>query len=354
MASTQPFSDKEMSRLSNAQTAKSGSAEDQFFQECIELVRIWLQTRNKRGDAAPPDTQAILFIFSEAPKVDYGFDENTVSKQQQIRKKQGTLGEGIVVCNQNFKVMLKVHDNLTIDDAYNFAENHLFSITSFAIAKVGQYAIQIHRKGQDLDEWLDDPEEISINIEEINLTPVVIANDLQRFHDSYLRTSQARAARHMWVLPPNELQYRLGPHPEQHIQSFLLSHLDGLYGRSSVFVNEEIINPGGRSDIIIERPGQSISKKVNTIIELKVLAPTKSSTANKNWAISGIDQADSYRNHDTDAAFACLFDAQRQKMAIPEITPYAQSKNVLIKQYLMDVPENAKKATTSKKSNCEK
>ncbi|MBM2884390.1 hypothetical protein JFK97_08315 [Chromobacterium phragmitis] len=352
MAIQQLFTDNELSRLNEVQAAKSGSAEDQFIQECIELVRDWLSTRQRRNDPPPPDDQAILFVFAEAPLIDFGFDNNAVSEPRKIWKKQGTLGQGIAVCNQNFKIMLKVCENLTIEQAYTFAENQLSTSSSFTIAKVGQHKLQIHRAGQDLEDWLGDPEEIPINIEEILLTPDVIAQDLERFHHRYLSTPLARAARNMWVLPKGQTQYRLGERPEEHIQSFLLSHLEGLYSRAAVFVHEEIKNQGGRADIWIERPEfLGSSQKVNTVLELKVLAPTKSPSANTEWARSGIEQANGYRNHDTDTAFACLFDARRNKLDMPELAPYAQEKNVRLEQYLMDVPADQKKPAAPPKAS---
>lgn len=341
MTTTPLFTDNELSRLIEVQTAKSGSAEDQFIQECIELTRDWPATRRLRNDPPPPDNQAILFVFAEAPRTDFGFNENADNEPQRIRKKAGTLGQGIVVCNQNFEVMFKVRESLTINDAYQFAEDHLSGASSFTIAKVGQHKLQIHRIDQNLEDWLNDPEEITINIDEIHLTPDVIANDIERFHQAYLSTSLARAARHMWVVPEGK-QYRLGERPEEHIQSFLLSHLDGLYGRAAVFVHEEIKNPGGRVDIYIERSSQGASKKVNTVLELKVLAPTKSFEANNSWAKSGINQAHDYRNPDTDTAFACLFDARRDKRDMPELKPCALEKKVRLEQYSMEVPADIK------------
>lgn len=320
------FTLNELSRLDGVETAKSGSAEDQFIQECIVLVRDWLSIRQLRKDPPPPDNQAILFVFAEAPLIEFGFDKKTVNEPQRIRKREGTLGEGIVVCNQNFKIILQVQENLTIREAYTFTEKQLSTSTCFTIAKVGQHKLQIHRAGQDLDDWLDDPEEILINIKETAITPDLIAEDLKRFHHGYLSTPFARAARHMWVLPKGMTQYRLGKQPEQHIQSFLLSHLEGLYGRASIFVHEEIKNQGGRVDIWIERPSLGPSGKVNTVLELKVLAPTKSPNENNTWAKSGIEQADGYRTPDTDAAFACLFDARRDKQDMPELMPYAHEK----------------------------
>lgn len=344
MTTPQLFTENELSRLNEVQAAKSGSAEDQFIQECIDLVREWLSTLQRRKDPQPPNNQAILFVFAETPLIDFGFDKSIVSEPLKIRRKQGTLEKGIVVCNQNFKVMLKVCESLTIEEAYVFAENHLSTSSSFTIAKVGQHKLQIHRSGQNLEDWLDDPEEIQISIDEIQLTPDVIAEDLKRFHHSYLSTSLARAARHMWVPPlEGKTKYRLGAQPEQHIQSFLLSHFDGLYSRAAVFVHEEIKNQSGRVDIWIERPSIGSSGKVNTVLELKVLAPTKSYNENHAWARSGVKQADSYRNYDTDTAFACLFDARREKLDMPELAPYAQEKNVRLEQYAMDVPADVPK-----------
>lgn len=335
------FTDNELSQLDDVDAAKSGSAEDQFFQECTSLVRIWLQTRELRKEPAAPDTQAILFIYAETPKVDLGFDPATVDTPKRTYKKLGTLAQGIVVCNQNFKVMLKVRDLLTVEDAYDFAGSCLSTSVSFAIAKVGQYKVQIHRAFQDLDEWLEDPDEIPVNIDDIHLTPEVIADDLERFHDAYLSTHLARAARHMWTYDEEKSVHRLGERPEEHVQSFLLSHLDGLYGRASVFVHEEVKNKGGRTDISIARPSLGKSGKVNTVLELKVLAPTKSPKANNDWGMKGVGQADSYRNADTDAAFACLFDARKEKLVMPDLAPFAESNDVVLKIYPMELPPEA-------------
>lgn len=341
MTVQKPFSDNELGQLDELDTAKSGSTEDQFFQECTSLVRDWLQTRELRKDPAAPDIQAILFIYAETPEVDFGFDPKTVDTPKKIRKKFGTLAQGIVVCNQNLNVMLKVRELLTVEDAFVFAENHLTTSVSFAIAKVGQYKMQIHRAFQDLDKWLDDPDEITVSIDDIHLTPEVIADDLERFHDAYLSTHLARAARHMWTSDEETSAHRLGERPEEHIQSFLLSHLDGLYGRASVFVHEEVKNKGGRTDINIARPSLSKSGKVNTVLELKVLAPTNSPKVNSNWGMKGVEQANNYRNADTDAAFACLFDARKDKSPMPDLAPFAKNNDVVLKLYPMALPPDA-------------
>ncbi|WP_116866157.1 hypothetical protein [Pseudomonas syringae] len=338
MTVPRPFTDNELGQLDEVGPAKSGSAEDQFFQECTSLVREWLQTRELRKDPAAPDTQAILFIYSETPVVDFGFDPETVDAPKKIRKKFGTLAQGIVVCNQNFNVILKVRELLTVENAFDFAESHLTTSVSFAIAKVGQYKMLIHRAYQDLEKWLGDPDEFDVKIDDIHLTPEVIADDLVRFHDAYLSTHLARAARHMWTYDETSRAHRLGERPEEHVQSFLLSHLDGLYGRASVFVHEEVKNKGGRTDINIARPSLGKSGKVNTVLELKVLAPTNSPKVNSNWGKKGVRQAVSYRNADTDAAFTCLFDARKEKLDMPDLAPFAKSNEVVLKIYPMGLP----------------
>ena len=341
MTIPEPFTNNELGQLDEVGTAKSGSAEDQFFQECTSLVREWLKTRELRKDPAAPDTQAILFIYAETPGIDFGFDSKTMDAPKKIRKKFGTLAQGIVVCNQNFTVMLKVQESLTVEDAFDFAEEHLSTSVSFAIAKVGQYKMQIHRAFQDLNEWLEDPDEFDVKIDDVHLTPEVIANDLERFHLVYLSTHLARAARHMWIFDDKKNLHRLGPRPEEHVQSFLLSHFDGLYGRASVFVHEEIKNQGGRADISIARPSLGKSGKVNTVLELKVLAPTNSPKENTEWGMGGVEQANSYRNADTDAAFACLFDARKDKSPMPDLAPFADSNDVVLKLYPMALPPDA-------------
>nr|WP_199064493.1 hypothetical protein [Chromobacterium sp. ASV5] len=342
------FSASEYIRLNDITAASSGTAEDQFIHECINFYREWLETQNIIKDNLPPKTQAILFVFSEAPRIKLGFDEKLVDTPKLVRRKSGTLEQGIVVCNQNFEIMLKVRADLEVDDAYSFVEDNFLDETTFVIAKMGQQKLQIHRSGQHISDWINYPEEHIVKCDDVAVTPDLIAEDISRFHHSNLSTEVSTAARHMWVLDKAKNQYRLGPQPEQHIQSFLLVHLRGSYSRAIVFVNEEIKNQGGRVDICIERekhPGAN--KKVNTMLELKVLAPTNTFNENNAWAKKGIDQAKDYRNHDTDVSFACIFDARREKTDMPELTPYASEKNVRLEQYSMRMPADPKPKRTS-------
>lgn len=350
MDSHSPFTKNEQDRISDMDSAVSGSAEDQFIQESFEFYRYWLSSRTSND--LGPDTQALLLIFAETPEIDWGFTCQPKIVPTKAYRKAGTLSEGVAVCNQNFKIILKLYDSLTVDEAYQFVEESLSASHTFVLGKFGQKKMQIHRSGQEIEEWLHKPEEITIKNDDVSLTPKMLDDDLSRFHHEYLSTSMAIAARNMWEVKKGEKQFSLRTQPERHVQSFLLTYLKGSYRKSGVFINEEVNNQGGRTDIVVERetfPGSN--QKVNTVIELKVLSSAKSFEANSAWAISGIDQAKGYANSETDACFACLYDARRDKQAMPDLKPHAEQNGVRLGEYSMQVPADPKpKATKPAKS----
>ncbi|MGO2767021.1 PD-(D/E)XK nuclease domain-containing protein [Pseudomonas taetrolens] len=332
-----PFTKKEQDTISEMDSAVSGSAEEQFIQESFEFYRYWLSSRpsNDLG----PDTQALLLIFAEAPEIDWGFTYQPNAAPVKAYRMAGTLSEGVVVCNQNFRTILKLCGALTVDEAYPFIEENLSAANTFVLGKFGQKKMQIHRSGQEIEEWFHKPEEVTIKNDDISLTPEMLADDLTNFHREYLSTSMAIAARNMWEVKTNEKRFSLRTQPERHVQSFLLTYLKGSYRKSGVFINEEINNQGGRTDIVIERETLPGSKqKVNTVIELKILSSAKSLQANCDWAISGINQAKGYANSETDACFACLYDARHDKQDMPELKPHADKQDVRLGEYSMQVP----------------
>lgn len=348
---TEPmFTSSEQNHLEAISPGNSGSPEEQFMQEAIEFYRHWQSMRSSSdyGDVE----RAFLMIFAEAPDVDWGFDGYEPAKVSKVRRRSGTASEGIVVCNQNFRVMLKLADSLTVDGAYEFIENHLDDAHTFVVGKFGQQALQFHRSGQVLDEWIYAPEERIIKVTDQQITPDVLAEDLKNFHHEYLSTSNAIGARNMWELNQAKTQYDLRHWPERHVQSFLLTYLKSCYRKSGVFVDEEIGNQGGRTDIYVQRetsPGSNV--QVNTVIELKVLSPKKSFEANLDWAKEGVVQAKGYANSNTDVSFACVYDARRNKLEMPDLPRFAQTNDVRLEQYEMAVPlVSAKAAKKSRKS----
>ncbi len=349
--STEPtFTSSEQGHLETLRPGNSGSPEDQFIQEAIDFYRYW-QSKRSLGDYGDAQ-QALLMIFSEAPDVDWGFDDYVPATTSVIRRRSGTVSQGIAVCNQNFRLMVKLHDALTVDEAYDFVERHLADKHTFVIAKFGQQTMQVHRADQPLDDWIYKPDEIVIKNTDENITPDSLAEDLRIFHHEWLSSPLAIGARNMWELNKAKTQYDLRNWPERNVQSYLLTYLRASYRRSGVFVNEEINNQGGRTDLYVQRetsPGSN--KQVNTVIELKVLSPKNSFERNLQWAKDGVTQAKGYANANTDAAFACLYDARRNKLAMPELPAFALANTVRLEHYEMaapEVPERKKPAGSAK------
>ena len=87
------------------------------------------------------------------------------------------------------------------------------------------------------------------------------------------------------------------------------------------------------------------------LIELKVLSPKKSFEANLDWAKEGVVQAKGYANSNTDVSFACVYDARRNKLEMPDLPRFAETNDVRLEQYEMAVPlVSAKAAKKSRKS----
>ncbi len=86
------------------------------------------------------------------------------------------------------------------------------------------------------------------------------------------------------------------------------------------------------------RKFSGFEKKVNTLLELKVLSSKKSFQKNLEWARKGIEQARDYANNETDASFACMYDARKEKQSMHGIKEYAEENKVLLRSYEMRVP----------------
>lgn len=347
------FTSSEQGHIETIRPSNSGSPEDQFIQEVIDFYRYW-QSKRSPGDYGD-DQQALLMIFSEAPDVDWGFDNYVPSTTSVIRRRSGTVSQGIAVCNQNFRLMVKLHDALTVDEAYDFVERYLDDKHTFVIAKFGQQTIQVHRAGQSLDDWIYKPDEIVIKNTDESVTPDSLAEDLRIFHHEWLSTPLAIGARNMWELNKAKTQYELRHWPERSVQSYLLTYLRASYRKTGVFVDEEINNQGGRTDLYVQRetsPGSN--KQVNTVIELKVLSSKKSFEGNLQWAKDGITQAKGYANANTDAAFACLYDARRNKLDMPDLPAFAQANSVRLEHYEMAAPPAPAKEKPAKTAKARK
>ena len=134
--------------------------------------------------------------------------------------------------------------------------------------------------------------------------------------------------------------YQLHPSPEQRIQSYLLTHLCASYGHLDGLVDEEYRARAGRCDLKITWPAVKGPHSYTTaMLELKVLIEGEGAKKHHRWVASGITQAASYRQADTEAVFACIFDARKDKSdQMPAYDAEALTKNVRLRRYMMHAP----------------
>ncbi len=144
----------------------------------------------------------------------------------------------------------------------------------------------------------------------------------------------------MWQIKEEPTPSVLGPKPELHVQTGLLTYFRGLYRNKVATVDEEVSLTEGRVDVRIVRFDKARQRRI-TMIELKVLDPENSDAKNLAWAHKGVEQAHGYKKTNyAEAAFACIYDARRVKAdQMPTLKPDADAKGVLLKVQPMEVPE---------------
>jgi hypothetical protein len=122
-------------------------------------------------------------------------------------------------------------------------------------------------------------------------------------------------------------------------------------------VDEEVRGKGGRSDIRLtwRSPIGSAHDYTTTFLELKVLAEGAGPKYHRGWTISGIEQAEKYRRENSEAVYACIFDARKDKTdQMLDLDQVAAYKNVRLKRYLMEAPIDAASAGKASKKIAKK
>jgi hypothetical protein len=335
------FSQRELDTLSAMQPMVSGSRSDRFIQTCVDYYNEWHDTHAARMDAnLVPAGQALVLVYAEAPRISLGLPENVATSPTRVWRKTCALEDGLAVCNENLEVMLKVVPKFAdANDAMNFVSANLSLDHVFAVVLVAQRKILIHQSGLEVETWIANPHEIKINPNSVTITPDVIAHEMQRFHHEYTRLPLGAVSRLMWKADDKKVW--LDTKPELRVQSTLLPYLRGCFRHAGALVDEEISNPGGRVDIRIHRTNpMKPSSTTTTMLELKVLAPDKSQATNLAWALRGIEQVVKYRSLDTDACFACIFDARSDKSdSMPALATEAINAKVRLEHYEMELPK---------------
>lgn len=352
MNQNKEFTNPELHSLDDTEMGVSGSSDLRFVQNCLDYFVEWMGAHIKRLETNHvPSSQTLIMLYEESPKIANEFQSKLGVVGSRTYKVGYGIENGLVVSNENLQVTIKLIPKFAdFDEAMsfvlqNFNENH-----TFVMILLAQRRMLVHQNGEDLESWCQDPSTINLSDAATFITPEIIRKQLDIFHDQATRTPLGVVARNIWH-SDNTGVPKLRDYPERQVQSGLLLSLWGFFGRKSVFIDEEIPNPGGRLDI---RLAYVAPKKATTILELKILDTVRSAQNNLNWAISGVHQAHAYRRDDTEAKIACIFDARRDKSdAMPSLYAEAQKYDVDVALFDMEIPPvKAKKvkAATKKKT----
>lgn len=330
----------------------SGGPELRFVQNVLSWYEKWLHHNRKalkNGNISASAT-AVL-VYAELPRLSSGLPRADNGPGERIfRDAFDPLCDGVIACNENLEDMLRFGPRLpSANSAFQFVQQQLTSHHTFVLIPLSQSRMLIHLHGHEIAAWTAQPNEITVNAStKPTITPDSIAKTMHEFGDQNLKYPTCAVANRVWK---GGKPFQLDRQPEALIQAVLVVHLQALYHGSITFVDDEVRTAGGRSDIRIARaaPRGGPHRTVTTMIELKVLSAYKSQQKNLEWAIKGIEQADSYRRPDTDAVFAWLYDARRTKSALgAPLKRQARIKNVRLEETKM-LHERPKLAQGAKK-----
>lgn len=264
--------------------------------------------------------------------------------------------QGIVLTTENFRVMHNIRPSLgSLNDAFDLILKHMNASHTFALAQLSQRRLLFHLPGGELGDWCHQPTENTILASTAALSAARIEADVQQWHDNNLLYATNPISHHIWV--GKHEPYKLQVNPEQRIQSYLHLYLHASYQHLQGLVDEEVRGKGGRSDIRLtwRSPIGSTHDYTTTFLELKVLAEGAGPKFHRRWTISGIEQAEKYRRENSEAVYACIFDARKdQTDQMLDLDQVAIDKNVRLKRYLMEAPIDATAAGKAAKKATKK
>lgn len=322
----------------------SGTPQERFFQQLVAYFIGWLEANSRPiADGRVADDRALLVVYSESPKLDTGIPASACVEATEVFAALCTLSDGVAVAVESLSQVIRLvpHFKGGATEAFEFIRDHLTVDRTFALLMFRQDRILVHDEGVEIEAWLRAPRVVKVQqMAEAAITPDLIDTQLDEFHSDALASPQGTTARLMWQISEEPKLSVLGPKPELHVQSALLTYFRGIYRKTVAFADEEVALNRGRVDIRIARVDKA-HRRALTMIELKVLDPENSAERNLKWACKGISQAHGYaKTRDTDAAFACIYDARRDKSdAMPSLHHEADAKGVQLKVHAMEVPD---------------
>lgn len=347
------LSEAELQSIEAMTPAPSGEPAERFILTCVEWAKEWIRVNSLAlGKAAIPPTQSVLFVFSETPDLErekltaLGSLQETVFKVSVAQETQG-----VILCNENFQQMVRIGSGqASLDATLDFASKSLSHLRTFVVINFAQRRLFLHRKGDDLANWLSTLEPMELSFQDAPLSADRIEKDVEEFHHNHLAKPTNNTAQTLWM--GKNHPYKLYPAPEKRVQVLLRVMLTCSYRHLQVLVDEEPQTRDGRCDLRVAWPIFGVTPGMaSTMIELKVLYESQGVGFHRGWVLSGITQAEGYRRPDSEAVYACIFDGRKDVTEqFTDLDAVASTKNVRLRRYRMEPPPPAptKKAAAKK------
>lgn len=351
--SAEELTSEELQSLQAQNAAPSGEPPLRFVQQCLDWFKAWIDANKyplENGEVSP--SQVLMFILAEAPEIERPkFNAIETQWKRFYSGAHDQNSQGVILSNENLRTMYSIRQSLgSLDDAFHLASEHLKSTDTFAIAQLSQRRLLFHLPGGRIDDWCADPTVGVLRLSTQPLSAARIEADVQEFHNESLLLAKNPIAQMVWV--GKDSPYKLYPDPEQRIQSYLHLYLHASYKHLEGIVDEESRGKGGRCDIKVTWPSQSGSPfpYTTTMLELKVLIEGDGPAHHRSWVLSGIKQAHDYRRSDSEAVYACVFDARKnQSDQMLDLDDVANKQDVRLRRYPMEAPIDNKAAVQATK-----
>jgi hypothetical protein len=355
MANSEPtvdaLSSNELQSLHDVEAAPSGDPPLRFVQRCQDWFEAWIDANKHPLETnAVAASQILIFIFAEAPDIERPRYIGIGTEWKRFfhgAHAQDT--QGVILSNENFRKIYRISPSInSSNDAFELIADHLKDEDTFVVAQFSQRRLLYHLPGGSIEEWCNDPIAYYSRLSTGTLSVAQIEADVLEFHENSLRYAKNPIAKMVWKGKKDP--YQLHPYPEQRIQSYLHLYLRASYKHFRGIVDEESVGKGGRCDIKVTWPspiGSPFQPYTTTMLELKVLCEAQGASNHRNWALSGITQANDYRLSNSEAVYACIFDARKdQTDQMPDLDKIAKEKNVQLRRYLMEAPLDTKMSTS--------
>ncbi|WP_407352156.1 hypothetical protein [Luteimonas sp. R10] len=362
MANSEPtvdaLTDEELQSLQGLRAAPSGEPPLRFVQQCQDWFEAWLDAnKHPLEGGAVPASQVLMFIFSEAPDIERPkFNAAETQWKRFFPGSHDQSAQGVILSNENFRKMYCICPSLgSLHNAFQLAVDHLKASDTFAIAQLTQRRLLFHLPAGDIEDWCASPTVSELRLSTEPLSADRIEADVEQFHKDSLLHAKNPIAKMVWM--GKKHPYKLYPDPERRIQSYLHLYLHASYKLLAGIVDEESVGKGGRCDIRVmwrSLPGAPFQPHTTTMLELKVLIEGDGPTHHRKWALSGITQAHDYRRSDSEAVYACVFDARKnQADQMLDLDEVAKEKDVRLRRYLMEAPIDSKGCASTAKAPTE-